>query len=95
MSKKTTLNELMGKRGGSAAGSRKLSLDDLGDILGERMPKLQFNPVGRMRLTSALRVRFGDNYRHLPGIEDILSEFDKEAAFSVKLQELKQIKGKK
>lgn len=92
--KKASLNELMGKGGDSAKGGRKLSLDDLGTLLGERMPKLQFSPVGRMRLTSALRVRFGDNYRHLPGIEDILKEFDKEAAFNVKLQEMKQIKVK-
>jgi len=92
--KKVSLGELMGKRGASAAG-RKLSLDDLSDLLGERMPKLEFSPVGRLRLTSALRVRFGDNYRHLPGIEDILKEFDEEARFNVKLQEMKMIKGKK
>lgn len=92
--KKTSLNELMGKRGSSAE-TRKLTLDDLGDLLGERMPKLEYSPVGRMRLTAALRVRFGDNYRHLPGIEDILKEFDNEAKFAVKLQELKMIKGRK
>lgn len=95
MSGKKTLNELMGKQGGEKASARKLTLDDLGEILGERMPKLQFSPVGRMRLTSALRVRFGDQYRNLPGIDDILKEFDKEAAFNVKLQELKQIKVRK
>lgn len=91
MSQKKTLNELMGKRGGDAASARKLTLDDLGDILGERMPKLQFNPVGRMRLTSALRQRFGDNWQHLPGISDIVKEFDNEAKFNVKLQEMKLI----
>lgn len=91
--KKVSLGELMGKTGG--AKGKNLSLDDLGDILGERMPKLEFNPIGRMRLTAALRVRFGDGYRNLPGINNILSEFDEEAAFSVKLQEMKMIKGKK
>lgn len=91
---KATLNELMGSVG-TKAKSRKLGLDDLKEILGERMPKLEFSPVGRMRLTSALRVRFGDNFRHLEGIDDVLKEFDKEAAFNVKLQEMKQIKGKK
>jgi hypothetical protein len=94
MKKNVSLGELMGKGGDKAKGGRKLTLDDLGEILGERMPKLQFSPVGRMRLTSALRVRFGDGYHHLPGINDILSEFDKEAAFNVKLQEIKQIKYK-
>jgi hypothetical protein len=93
--KKASLNELMGKGGDRAKGGRKLTLDDLGEILGERLPKIQFSPVGRMRLTSALRVRFGDNFTHLPGISDILKEFDDEARFAVKIQELKQLKGKK
>jgi hypothetical protein len=92
--KKASLNELMGKGGDLTKGGRKLSLEDLGQILGERLPKLQFSPVGRMRLTSALRVRFGDNYHHLPGISDILKEFDEEAKFAVKVQEMKQIKVK-
>lgn len=89
--KKTTLNEIMGKAGHGAK-SRRLTLDDLGDLLGERLPKLEFSPVGRLRLTSALRNRFGDNYRTLPGIEDILKEFDHEAEFNVKLAQMRQIK---
>lgn len=92
---KTTLNELMGKRGTDAKTSRKLSLDDLSDLLGERMPKLEFSPRGRLRLSNALRNRFGDNYKQLPGIEDILNEFEKEAEFAVKLQEMKQVKAKR
>lgn len=80
---------------GKSAGKRKLGLDDLRDLLGERMPKLEFTPVGRMRLTTALRNRFGDNYRHLDGIEDILHEFDRESEFNVKIQEMKMIKGKR
>lgn len=91
---KATLNELMGS-GGSKAKERDLDLEDLKEILGERCPKLEFSPVGRMRLTSALRVRFGDNYRHLPGIDGILKKFDEEARFAVKLNEMKQIKGSK
>ncbi len=92
--KNTSLNELMGSAG-SKAKSRKLGLDDLKEILGERCPKIEFNPVGRMRLSAALRVRFGDNWKHLPGIEGIMKKFDDEAKFAVRLQELKQIKGKK
>lgn len=87
--KKVSLNELMGKA--AQAGKKHLSLDDLGDLLGERMPKLEFTPVGRFRLTTALRNRFGDNYRNLPGINDIMKEFDKEAEFNVKVQEMKSI----
>lgn len=92
--KKASINEIMGGAGEKAK-SRKLSLDDLGDLLGERLPKLEFTPVGRLRLTTALRNRFGDSYRNLPGIDDVLKEFDHEAAFNVRCQELKQIKGKK
>lgn len=91
--KKVSLAELMGSK--ANVKGRKLSLEDLGDLLGERMPKLDFNPVGRLRLTSALRNRFGEDYKNLPGIEDIIREFDEEAKFSVKLQEMKAIRGKK
>lgn len=91
---KTSLNELMGK-GGERAKGRKLTLDDLGELLGERMPKLDFTPVGRLRLTTALRNRFGDGYRNLPGIDDIMAEFEKESKFAVKLAEMKLIKGRK
>lgn len=89
--KNTSLNELMGGSGEKAKG-KKLSLDDLGQLLGERMPKLEFSPVGRLRLTNALRNRFGDSYRNLPGISEIIKDFDKEAAMSVRIQEIKQIK---
>ena len=92
--KRNTLNELMGSRGSSAK-AKKLSLDDLGELLGEKMPKLEFHPVGRLRLTTALRNRFGDSYRNLPGISDILSEFDKEVDFGIKLQKMKMLKGKR
>jgi hypothetical protein len=91
--KKTSLNELMGSKG-EKGGAKSLSLDDLGGLLGERMPKLEFSPVGRLRLTQALRQRFGDNYRNLPGIEHILKEFDKETKMNVRIQEIKQIKFK-
>lgn len=93
MSKTPSLNELMGS-GGKREKGQKLTLDDLSQLLGERMPKLEFSPVGRFRLTTALRNRFGDNYRNLPGISDIMHEFDEEAKFNVKLQQMKQIKTK-
>jgi len=89
---KASLNELMGS--GAKQGGKKLSLDDVKEMLGERAPKIEFSPVGRLRLTSALRARFGDQYRNLPGIDDILAEFDENAKFSVKIQELKLLKAK-
>jgi hypothetical protein len=91
--KKASLGELMGKTGSFGKG-RKLSLDDLGDLLGERMPELKFNPVGRMRLTTALRNRFGDSYSSLPGIDNIMREFDENAKFEVTKAKMKML-GKK
>lgn len=88
--KKVSLHELMGKSGG-----KDLSLNDLGEILGERMPKLEFTPVGKLRLTTALRNRFGDEYRNLPGISGILKQFDEEAKFRVKIEEMKMIRAKR
>jgi len=88
--KKVSLNELMGS-GGKAAESGTLSLDDLGKLLGERMPKLEYSPVGRMRLMTALRNRFGDSYRQLPGIDSILKEFDDQAKFEVTKQRMKML----
>lgn len=90
---KLTLNEIMGSKGADAK-KGKLSLSDLEGLLGERMPKLEYTPVGRLRLTTALRNRFGDSYRNMPGIDDIMKEFDHESAFNVKLQQMKMIKAK-
>lgn len=91
--KKASLNEIMGGAG-STAKSRKLSLSDLPELLGEAMPEIPHTPVGRLRLTMALRNRFGDQYRNIPGVADIMKEFDDEAKFNVKLQEMKMIKAK-
>lgn len=91
---KVSLNELMGGKGRESK-KRKLTLDDLEDLLGERLPKMEYSPRGRYRLLTALRNRFGDSFRNLPGIDDILKEFDTEAEFAVKLQEMKMLSGKK
>ncbi len=88
--KKVSLNELMGS-GASDKKGRDLSLDDLTGLLGDRMPKLNFNPIGRMRLTTALRNRFGDNYRQLPGIDSILKEFDEHAKFEITKARMRMI----
>lgn len=92
--KKLSLGELMGGKAGAAASQRKLSLDDLGNLLGEKMPKLEFSPVGRLRLTTALRARFGDGYKTIPGIDEIMREFDDNAKFQIKLAEMKMIRAK-
>lgn len=94
MAKKASLNELMG-RGGDSAKARTLELKDLPVLLGDAMPEIDKTPVGRLRLVSALRNRFGDQWRNIPGVSNIMKEFDDEAKFRVKLEEMKMIKGKR
>lgn len=91
--KKASLNEIMGKKGNDVE-SKKLGLDDLPHLLGDALPELPKTPVGRLRLISAMRNRFGDNWRNIPGVKDIIKEFDTEAEFNVKLQKMKMIRGK-
>lgn len=67
-----TLNELMGKK------TQMDRLEDLPEMLGEKMPEMEFNAVGRMRLMRALRNRFGEGFRNLPGVNKIIEDFDQE-----------------
>lgn len=73
-----SLNELMGKAGGS-----EISLDSLPELLGDRMPELPLDRVGRFRLQRALKNRFGEGFRNIPGVKGLLKEFDKRMKFSV------------
>lgn len=68
------MGELMGKAGGKS----NLSLKDLPEILGEKMPELPKNRLGKMRLLNALQVRFGPGYNNIPMVSGILKEFDQE-----------------
>lgn len=70
-----TLGELLGE---GFEGRTQLALNDLPKLLGEKMPEIKFDRVGRLRLLNSLRMRFGDGYRNVPGIKDLLGEFDKE-----------------
>lgn len=90
MSKKLSLAELMGTTAADAGG--KLSLKQLPEILGDAMPDLPRNAVGRHRLIRSLQNRFGSNFRSLPGLKDLIKEFDDEAAFEVKLARMKAIR---
>lgn len=89
---KTTLSELMGSKAGGKAEAGNLTLSDLPALLGERMPKLQFNAVGRVHLIRALNMRFGSSYRNLPGIEGILTEFDNEHKFENEIKRMKKLR---
>lgn len=89
---RASLAELMGSGAANSATSGKLTLEHLPHILGDAMPELPPNAIGRHRLTSALRQRFGDGYRSLPGISGLVSQFDEKIAYENKIQRLKAIK---
>ena len=91
INKKLSLAELMGKTAASR-GQHGLTLESLPDILGESMPDLPKNPVGRHRLIRALQQRFGLNFRSLPGVKDLVEEFDREIDFEKKVASLGLIK---
>lgn len=88
--KRASLAELMGPQ--AAGGGMKLS--NLHEILGESMPELPRNPVGRHRLVRSLQQRFGPNFRSLPGVANLMKEFDDEMKFEVKLARMRAIKHK-
>lgn len=72
--KPATLAELMGKQSENS----DLSLKDLPEMLGEQMPDLPKNRIGKFRLMSALAQRYGPNFRNLPMVSKIIKEFDSE-----------------
>lgn len=89
-SKRLSLAELMGTV--ASQGGGKLSLKQLPEILGESMPELPRSPVGRHRLIRALQQRFGRNFRSLPGVKDLVTEFDADIAFEGKVAAMRAIK---
>jgi hypothetical protein len=87
---KVSLNELMG----SGTKGEDLKLSRLHEILGDAMPELPRNAVGRHRLVRALQQRFGRNFRSLPGVSGLVKEFDHETKFEQKLGQIRGIRYK-
>lgn len=85
---RASLGELIGK------GNNSVSLDNLGEVLGERMPELPRNAIGRNRLIQSLRHRFGDQFRNIPGVKQAIADFDEEVRFAGVLYDMKNIKPK-
>lgn len=71
-----------------------MQLSRLHEVLGDSMPDLPRNAVGRHRLIRALNQRFGPNFRSLPGIQDLVGQFDHEVSFEERVAKIKQIKYK-
>ncbi len=74
MSKRASLSEVMGSA--AAEKGSELKLEHLPEILGDAMPDLPKNAVGRYRLLRSLKARFGPNFRSLPGVTGLLTQFD-------------------
>ena len=72
--KPASLGELLG----GEADQGEMSVKDLPKLLGEKMPELPRNRIGKFRLVSALQQRFGPGYGNIPHISKILKEFDDE-----------------
>jgi len=70
-----TLGEVMGNK---VPQDKQLTMDDLPALLGDVVPDIEFNLVGRMRLLTALQKRFGDSFRNIKGAKEVLADFDKE-----------------
>ena len=93
MSKRPSLAESMGA---DAAGiGAAMTLSNLPQILGNAMPELPRDAVGRHRLMRALRQRFGANFRSLPGISNLMSEFDGEISHQDRMAQLARITPKR
>lgn len=82
------LNEVMGK----AATQQRITLERLPEILGEKMPRLPLNRVGKVRLIQALKNRYGASYRNLPGVSDVMREFEDAVEHDDTLAKIRKIK---
>lgn len=70
--KPANLGELLG----SSSKKIELTLKDLPELLGEKMPDLPMNRIGKFRLINALSQRFGPGFKNIPMISNIIKEFD-------------------
>jgi len=95
MAGKATLAEIMGKKGASSEDKEGgFDFEDLDALLGEGAPKLEFHPLGRLRLIRSLKNRFGAGFRNVPGISGLIKKFDNESGFALRVAKLKQIRVK-
>lgn len=69
--KPANLSELMGE---GFEHRTKLTLSDLPQLLGHKMPEITYDHVGRVRLHHALQQRFGMDYQNMPHIQDLLEQ---------------------
>lgn len=93
--KRASLSEVMGKAAANKAEGGGLRLEHLQELLGEGMPDLPKDAVGRHRLIRSLKNRFGNNFRSLPGVGELVKRFDDEIAMEHRISKLRAIKLKR
>lgn len=49
------------------------------DLFGEDLPEVPLNNIGKFRLMSLLRMRFGANYKSFSKSKEIMDSFDNES----------------
>ena len=91
--KGTSLAEIMGTNANQHSGG--LTMKNLPNVLGEAMPELPRNAVGRHRLIRSLQQRFGRNFRSLPGVADLMKEFDGHVDLEKRIAQISSFKYKK
>lgn len=74
MKKLASKNELMGKMGSKTA----FTMDDLPELIGDVIPDLPRDRVGRLRLQNLLQKRFGQTWHSYPGLKSLMEDFDKD-----------------
>lgn len=53
----------------------------IGSVIGPDSPKIEPTPLGEYQLHMALKKRFGEGYRNVPGAKNVLEHFQKEKRF--------------
>jgi len=84
-----SLAEIFGKEKGE---KERFELSDLKDLLGEKMPDMPYNRVGKVRLIKALRNRFGEGFRNMKQLQGLLKDFDNEIKTDLDIRKIKKMK---
>jgi len=86
---------MMGKSASKVEGGKQLGMADLQELLGVDIPEMPRNRVGRVRLIKALNKRFGAGFRSIPGLTNIIKEFDEDAEMEVLMGKIRNVKPEK
>jgi len=89
MGDKVSLAEMFGKK---AAKKDEFDLSDLKELLGEKMPDMPYNAVGKIRLINSLHQRFGEGYNNIPKVRNLIKKFDSQVEDNLTMLKIKKMK---